>query len=230
MTDAWGYVRLSQEGRDTSLDEQKRSIREYCRSNGLDLKTTRNDGKNASGFDQEREEYQLLREKIKKADIDAVVVRDRARLSRDFDDRLSLIVDLRESQVEWHVIEAGGLIDVSDVQTAGIECLHGMMGHVKKMAEIQRAKDAIEERIESGCYQGTPPRGLQFAPDGCHLEKTDEWEKVMSAFDLIENGNYTYTDIESETGIPASDISRMKHRGRSWYIKKFEEYGMETNQ
>jgi DNA invertase Pin-like site-specific DNA recombinase len=87
---AWGYVRLSQEGRDLSLEKQKADIREYAKEHDLDLQTTRNDGENTSGFDKTREGYQLLREKIRNSEIDAVIVRDRARLSRDFDDRLQL--------------------------------------------------------------------------------------------------------------------------------------------
>lgn len=223
---AWGYVRLSQDGRDDSLDEQKRTIREYARDSELSLATTRNDGKNTSGFDASRHEYQLLREKIRNADIDAVIVRDRARLSRDFDDRLSLIVDFRASGVEWHVVEAGGRIGLTDVQTAGMECLHAMMDHVKKKIEITRSKDATAQRVSDGCYQGTPPIGLRFASDKCHLEKdADEWRTVEKIIERRANGDPVGA-VAADAGVSSATVSRVSSRGIEWYEEKLREYGV----
>lgn len=223
-TTAWGYVRLSQEGREASLDEQKRSIREYARDAGLDLATTRNDGAGTSGFTEARDEYGLLREKVAAAEIDAVVVRDRARLSRDFDERLWLITTFRATGVEWHVVEAGGRIPVEDTQQAGIECLHAMMDHVKKQIEIERSKAATEQRIEDGCYHGTPPFGLRFAADKCHLEKDpDEWETLTE----LAGGELagTVAAVAAEVGISTATVSRARSRGIEWYEAKLEEYG-----
>lgn len=226
-THAWGYVRLSQEGRDASLDEQKRSIRDYCRDHdALTLDTTRNDGQGTSGFTEDRDEYALLREKIASAEVDAVVVRDRARLSRDFDERLWLISTFRATGVEWHVVEAGGRIPVEDEQQAGIECLHAMMDHVKKQAEIQRSRAATQERIDDGCYQGTPPFGLQFADDGCHLERDpEEWPELEGIVDGDLEG--TVTDVAGKADVSTATVSRARQRGMEWYAKKLAEYGVE---
>lgn len=221
---AWGYVRLSQEGRDTSLEDQKQAIREYADENNIDLLTTRNEGDKTSGFDSTRPEYSLLREKIRDVELDAVIVRDRARLSRDFDDRLSLITDFRMSGVEWHVIEAGGKIDLQDVQTAGMECLHAMMDHVKKKVEITRAKEATKQRLSNGCYHGTPPLGLQFADDNCHLEKNnEEWDTVCAIIEDRENGQ-NVKDIAAEKGVSTATVSRISNRGLDWYEEKLGEF------
>jgi len=209
--DAWGYVRLSQKGRDTSLDEQKDSIRTYARENGLNLQTTRNEGDKTSGFDSERDEYQLVREKIRNDEIDCVIVRDRARLSRDFDDRLSLITDFRASGVEWHVVEAGGLIDVEDEQTAGMECLHAMMDHVKKKIEIERSKAAVAERLENGYYQGKPPYGLEFDDDGQYLVPGEEFEHVLTIFELRDQ-DQSFNAIAKEVPVSSSTVSNICDR------------------
>lgn len=225
---AWGYVRLSQEGRDLSLEKQKSDIREYARENDLNLQTTRNDGEGTSGFDKSREGYQLLREKIRNQEIDAVIVRDRARLSRDFDDRLSLIVDFRATGVEWHVTETGGRIALEDVQTAGMECLHAMMDHVKKMVEITRSRDAVEERHEDGCYHGTPPMGLRFAEDKCHLEKDpQEWNELQEIIDRRERSE-AVVDVANSIGVSAATVSRVTDRGLEWYRDKLDEYGIDS--
>lgn len=227
MTDdppaAWGYVRLSQEGRDASLDEQKRSIREYAREHGLDLQTTRNDGENTSGFDTERGEYQLLREKIREGEIDAVVVRDRARLSRDFDERLRLLTYLREQDVELHVVEDRGLIDVQDVQTAAMECVHAAMDHVKKKAEIDRAKAAIEERLERGDDHGRPPFGLRFDDEGRRWvpdRESGEFATALEVIRLREDG-LSWRDIADETGVNRSTARGIYDR-RERYLDEAE--------
>lgn len=220
---AWGYVRLSGEGREKSLEEQRRSIREYARENGLNLQTTRNDGENTSGFDADRHEYQLLRGKVVADEIDAVITRDRPRLARDFDERLELITIFREVDVEWHVVEAGGRLQLEDVQQAGFECVHAMWDHYKKMIEIQRSRAAIEERKENGCYQGRPPTGLQFADNGCNLERSDRWEDIVTAFEMLENGA-SNSEVAEEVGIP--NVTTLRRRGFGYYKRLVEEYGV----
>lgn len=216
---AWGYVRLSQTGREASLDEQKADIREYARSHDeLNLQTTRNDGERTSGFNPDRHEYQLVREKINNAEIDAIIVRDRARLSRDFDDRLDLLVDLRQSGVEWHVIEAGGYIDVQDVQQAGMECLHAMMDHYKKMIEIKRSKEAVAERLEKGYDHGAVRFGMTYRDDGKYQVPGEGFETVEDIFELADEG-YTQREIREEVGEALGTISRVLDR-REWYEKR----------
>lgn len=57
MSSAIGYTRLSRDS-DTSIDRQKRHIREYADKNGLLLDHIYDDGERSSGFDESRQEYQ----------------------------------------------------------------------------------------------------------------------------------------------------------------------------
>lgn len=214
--DAWGYVRLSQEG-DASLEEQKRSIREYANERGMNLQTTRNDGSKTSGFNKDRHEYQILRDKIRNAEIDAVITRDRARMSRDFDDRLALLTQFRSNEVEWHVVEASGPLRLDDVQKAGIECLHAMMDHVKKMTEIERSKKAIQKRKENGYYQGKPPYGLEFDDEGQYLQAAEEFQHVITILELRDEGR-SYNSIASEVPVSSSTVSNICDR-REMYLE-----------
>jgi DNA invertase Pin-like site-specific DNA recombinase len=216
QNDAWGYVRLSQEG-DASIEEQKESIRTYARERGLNLQTTRNDGSKTSGFNADREEYQLIRERIREQAIDCLISRDRARLSRDFDDRLSLLSDLRQNGVEWHVVEVGGRLNLQDVQQAGIECLHAMMDHVKKMTEIERSKKAIQKRKENGYYQGKPPYGLEFDDEGQYLQASEEFQHVITILELRDEGR-SYNSIASEVPVSSSTVSNICDR-REMYLE-----------
>jgi DNA invertase Pin-like site-specific DNA recombinase len=221
MTDqkaAWGYVRLSQTGREASLEEQKKSIREYGRDHDLDLQTTRNDGDRTSGFNTDREEYQLVREKIRNGEIDAVVVRDRARLSRDFDDRLQLISEFRASGVEWHVVEAGGRLHLEDVQCAGMECIHAMMDHTKKMIEIERARDAVAERMDSDFDHGRPRFGMQYDDAGEYQVPGEDFDVVRRIFELRDAGA-TLEEVTDEVSVSKRTVTRVLER-REWYLDR----------
>jgi DNA invertase Pin-like site-specific DNA recombinase len=221
---AWGYVRLSQEGRDASLAEQKKSIREYARAHDLNLQTTRNDGKNTSGFSTDRDEYQLLRDKLRNGEIDAVIVRDRARLSRDFDERLSLITDFRRTGVEWHVTEANGRLELEHVQQAMFECIHAGMDHIKKKIEIERSKQAVQERLDNGYYQGKPPYGLEFDDDGQYLVPSDEFAHVLTIFQKRDQGE-SYRSIAQDVPVSRTTVSSICDR-REMYA----EYAAELQQ
>jgi DNA invertase Pin-like site-specific DNA recombinase len=129
--------------------------------------------------------------------------------------------------VELHVIEDGGYVDLQDVQNAGIECLHAMMGHVKKKAEISRSRDAVEERHDDGCYHGKPPMGLQFAADKCHLEKDpEEWAELKQIIQRRENSE-TVVNVANAIGVSTATVSRVTDRGLDWYRDKLDEYGLE---
>ena len=121
MSSAIGYTRLSQES-DTSIDRQKRHIREYADENGLTLETIYDDGERSSGFDESREEYQQVRDRVPSGEIAAVVVNDKRRLARDFDGTMRLVFDLREHDVEAHTFQEGRF-DLSDPVQAAVEVL-----------------------------------------------------------------------------------------------------------
>lgn len=236
---AWGYVRLSQRGRDGTLEEQKRQIREYARKRDrLTLATTLNEGSETSGFDSGREKYQRLLKNVRDGNVDAVIVRDRSRLSRDFDERLRLILTFRTKhsirqkggrtvavQPELHVTEESRRIDMSDSYTSAMECMHAAMDHVKKMTEIERAKEAVEERKESGCYQGRPPFGLVFDDDNCHLKRDgDQWDVVKEIIHRRKDGE-SVASIAEDVSVSQATIRRVENNGIEWYLDRLEEYG-----
>lgn len=109
MSSAIGYTRLSQES-DTSIDRQKRHIREYAAKNNLTLETIYDDGERSSGFDESREEYQQVLDRVQAGKLTAVIVNDKRRLARDFDETMRLVLDLREHDVEAHTYQEGSWI------------------------------------------------------------------------------------------------------------------------
>lgn len=223
MTEAVGYTRLSDDG--LSIPEQKRLIREYCERSGLALERIYDDGKYASGYDtDERPEYRELRGRVQNDDVDAVVVRDTGRIGRDFDERMYFVLDCRQAGVELHSDEYGRH-DLSDPWSVLQETAQAAGDDVQKRNEIERSKKETERRIENGCYHGTPPFGLRFADDRCHLEREpDEWETL----EQIISSDGKVSDLADGTDVSAATVSRARKRGLGWYEEKLAEYGRDN--
>lgn len=221
---AIGYTRLSQDS-DVSIPRQKRHIQTYAEEHGFELERIYDDGEYSSGFETEsREQYQAVQALVEAGEVDAVIVNSKRRLARDFDETMRLILDLRREDIELHTYE-DGQVDLEDPMQVAIEVVQAASEHKAKRKEIERAIDAVEERQENGCYQGRPPFGLQFAEDGCHLEKdTEEWETLMYVWQLLERGR-DYDTVVEETGVSKASVSRINERGRGYYHNLLSEFG-----
>lgn len=148
---AWSYERLSQDGREQSMEEQREQNKAYVRNrDDLHLVTSLSDGKFTSGFDNDRPKYQTIKEKIRSGDAEAIVAHDRARLSRDFDERLRLILLFRETGCELHIAEEGGRANLHTVRGAMMEAIKAAMDYELKKAEAERAEEITKERVEAG--------------------------------------------------------------------------------
>lgn len=220
MTETVGYTRLSQDG--LSIPEQKATIREYCERNGLDLQRIYDDGERASGYEtDERPEYRDLRERVQNSGVDAVVVRDTGRIGRDFDERMYFVLDCRQAGVELHSDEYGQH-DLSDPWSVLQETAQAAGDDVQKRHEIERSIEVTEQRIENGCYHGTPPFGLRFAEDKCHLERDpDEWQTL----EAIISSDVKVSKVSDSADVSVATVSRARQRGFGWYEERLAEYG-----
>ncbi|WP_049984100.1 recombinase family protein [Halorubrum sp. BV1] len=220
MSSAVGYTRLSQES-DTSIDRQKRHIRAYADENGLTLEAIYDDGERSSGFDESREEYQRVRERVQSGEIAAVVVNDKRRLARDFDETMRLVLDLRENDVEAHTFQEGRL-DLSDPVQAAVEVLQAASEHEAKKKEIERAREAVQERIQNGYDHGRPPIGFRFDDAGERWvpDREGRFTDVVEAIRMVDDGA-TYRDVEEELGIAPSTMSGVMDR-RDRYLQEVD--------
>lgn len=223
MTDAVGYTRLSEDG--LSIPKQKAKIRAYCEQHGLDLGRIYDDGQYASGYDtDDRPEYRELRSAIQAGEIDAVVVRDTGRIGRDFYERMYFVLDCHQQGVELHSVEQGQH-DLTDPYKVVVESAQAAGDDVQKRKEIERAREAVQERLDNGCFQGQPPFGLRFAEDKCHLEKhPDEFAQLKEILERRSAG-HRVVDVAEDVGVSTATVSRVTDRGVEWYQDKLAEYG-----
>jgi len=217
---AIGYTRLSQQS-DTSIERQRSHIKEYADERGWQLATVYDDGERASGFDSNREQYQRLRDRVRDdADVGAVVVNDKRRLARDIDEVMRLIPDLRQAGVELHSHQDGQL-DLSDPMRSAIEILQAAAAHEEKMSEIEKAREAVNERLDAGHDHGRPRFGMRYNDSGTRQVPGEDFGRVRRVFELRSDG-YTLTEIADRTGIATSTVQRILDN-REWYRERLPE-------
>jgi len=219
---AVGYTRVSQDS-DTSISDQKREIRDLADEQGLNLHHIYNDGERSSGFNNNRPEYLEMQTALEDGEASILIVRDRDRLSRDKRERSMLFYDLDEWAVELWTTAEGEPVDFDDDETWLIEMIRGYMDDVQKRREIQQARKKVRERIENGYDHGRPPTGLQFDQEGQYWVPDDEFEVVMQALKLRNEG-HSYSYIANETGIPRGTLANIFDR-KDLYIQKNQKFG-----
>lgn len=205
---AIGYTRLSQES-DRSIEDQKAEIREFCNEHDYRLKEIYDDGQRASGFDNTRPEYTRMITDLEDSDVDAVVVRNADRLSRDKNERL-LFLTQYAADVTVYSTERGEEIEMESGTGFLMEAIQAYMDDVQKRKEIERARRVVQKRQENGYYQGKPPYGLRFDEDGKHLVPDDEeFENVTEVLRLRDEEGLSYREIAEETGVAKSTVGRI---------------------
>jgi DNA invertase Pin-like site-specific DNA recombinase len=216
---AVGYTRLSQSS-DTSIEDQKAAIAEYCDQLGLELLRIYDDGEGSSGFDTERPEYAKVRELMRDGEVGAVVVRDRSRLGRDFDERMQFVLDLRRTNVSLHASREGE-VNLEDPYAVVMESMRAATDDSGKREEIEKAREKVSERIENGYYHGRPPFGTRFSQDKTHLVPGEDFDLVVEVLKSLDAGD-SYRDIHEKTGVSLGSINRIKGR-RATYEEMMEE-------
>lgn len=215
---AVGYIRLSQDGK--SLERQRRDVEEYADAEGFDLVEVYNEGRHASGFDEDRREYQALLEQVSSGDVGAVVVPNMSRLSRDRKERLRLLLDLDTADVELHSHELGRAVDLDDDWELVQQSIQATADDVGKRKEIERSKRATEERIESGFDHGRPPFGLRFDDAGEYWIPGEDFEDALEVISCRKDG-LSWREIAGETGVNKDTARRVWER-RERYLKEVE--------
>ena len=216
-TTAAGYARLSQES-DTSIQRQRRNIREYCEEHGFDLAELDDDGEQASGFDAERPRYQELVEGVRAGAYDVVVLNDKRRIARDVDEVMRLVPDFRESGTELHTVRDGPL-DLEDPLTAAIEIVSAAAAHEEKMEEIEKSIEAIREKQERGDDLGRPRFGMRYDDSVPPRQVPGErFDDVLEILRMRARDN-SYREIAEALDVSTATAKRVVDR-REWYIRR----------
>lgn len=148
-------------------------------------------------------EIEQLRSDLQAGRYDYLCALDDARLARDQFLQI-LLYDALQGDCDVRFVRDIDLGDLSGDVKRVVE------REVKK-EEIEKSKAARERWAAETDHEGRPPYGLQYDDSGTGLEPGPEFEAVCEALGMLD-GDATYAEIESETGIPTSTIGRLKDR------------------
>jgi len=125
------------------------------------------------------------------------------------------------SVIEYAATQGGAEFRyVRDVQRDDLSYdLHRRVERHTKEEEISKSREAIEERIKRGMWQGRPPYGLQFDDNGEYLVPGDKYETVMEIFEAFENGS-SLSELSRELELSKGTIHNIKERGREFYEER----------
>lgn len=211
---AYGYTRLSQYS-DTSIKRQTESIENYADEHGLDIEAVLDDGQGASGFSSERPEYQRLKQLVQDGEVSAVVIRGTHRLGRDFDERMLFLITLRQAGVELHDTRRGR-IHIEDEYVAATEAVVAASDDKPVRDRINRSREEIQRRMEEGFHHGKPRWGTEYDDAKQHLVIDEDKRQTLEAVLSLLDKGVPYRDIEADTGVSLTTISRIKQRAE-WY-------------
>lgn len=220
MSRAIGYTRLSQES-DRSIAKQKEHIREYCDEHGFDLLEIYDDGERSSGFETEsRGAYLQVREAMLNGEVDAVVVNDKRRLARDVDEVMTIIPQCRRNGVEIHSWQDGRM-NLDDPMMAVIELVEAASEHKAKQKEIERAREAVADRMKNGYDHGRPRFGMVYNSDGTRQVPGENFDVVERVWEMKDSG-CTYDEIVEATEVSRGTAHRLI-QDRDWYDARVSE-------
>lgn len=207
---AVAYRRLSQGGK--SLPEQLDAIERYCSDLELDLVEEYSDGTHASGYTADRGEYQAMLERLEAGDVGHVVVRDRARLSRDSLHRIELLIQLHRQDVTVHAAEPGEVINLEDAYALTRESAQADADDVEKRKEAERGAAEADRRRELELPNGRAPYGLAYSEDGERLVPGEQYQEALEVIRLREEEWLSWRRIAGETDVNKDTARRLYER------------------
>ena len=162
-----------------------------------------------------------MKQLLEEGQIHSVVVRDRARLGRDFDERMQFIIDLRQESIHLHTTE-DGVIDLEDPYSVAVEGIHSASDDKKKREEIKKARKEIRKRLDKGCYHGGIPTGMEFDEAKKQLVPGDDFDTVLKVL-RMRDGGCTYEKIKEETEVGSVSTAYRIVQRREFYEQKAAE-------
>ena len=140
------------------------------------------------------------------SEFDGLIVRDGARLGRDYWEKMGTIRDLRRADVELHIIEDGGFFDYEDSMTKVKSFANTWGDEGKKLEEIRKSMRATQAIRDARFPTTSLPYGYAPGLDGTTRRKvwnmTPEANVVRSVFrSILEEPYEEFSSLSRRHGI-----------------------------
>lgn len=180
------YARVStekQEEKDSLINQIKRCT-SYAEMRGFDIVQTLSDVE--SGSKDDRKEYLILKDMIKKENFDVLVVWEFSRISRNAREFISIMEELKTHNIELVCIQQQ--IDTSTITGKAVANLIAVISELERDTVSMRVKDRMLQLIKSGRYVSTVPFGYRYNDNKLLVIKEDEAYIVKDVFSRFLKG------------------------------------------
>ncbi len=200
------YCRISkhkEEGRDVSIDVQKKQGVAFAKSLGMEFKIFVDEGiSGASENISERPDFALLLNAIKNEDVSIVYCYDQSRIERNnriWNMFLSLML---EKKCKYY--PSGKFLDLDVPENQFFTGVMSLANELYSALTGIKVKEAIRVNAEKGKAHGLTAYGYAKDDDGYFMIHTDEEAIVKRIFQMSFEGIGTYTiaNILNEEGVP----------------------------
>lgn len=221
---AVGYCRFSTSRQNyTSIEVQIESIQQYCERNGLKLVDVYID-EAKTGTNDERPDFQRLRNDARKGQFKHVIFYDVTRGSRDIVDWFMFRKEMREIGIRVSSCTEN-LGDIQDPGAFLTEAITVSVGQHQVLQSRQKSIEGKRKRAEKGLFcGGVPPLGYDIA-NGLYVVNQREAAAVRLIFSMYANGA-SYNEITAKV----AEMGVVGKRGRPigdntlYYILRNQRY------
>ena len=232
-----GYTRISVDLQEdsqenTSIENQKRIIRDYVSENFPDAKLKIYEDRDRSGYTfAQRENYQEMRKELMSGDAHILVVKDFSRFSRRNSLGLLELETLRDAGVR--IISIGDNIDYPTRDDWMLIQFKFLMNEMPVTDTSRKIKQMINNRQKNGQWICAVPYGYRLINTKDMVYEIDPpaAEIVREVFRLYNNG-WGYKKIANhltELGIPtprANEIAQKEAEGKTTKLKAKTEWSI----
>lgn len=232
-----GYTRISVDLQEdsqenTSIENQKRIIRDYVSENFPDAKLKIYEDRDRSGYTfAQRENYQEMRKELMSGDVHILVVKDFSRFSRRNSLGLLELETLRDAGVR--IISIGDNIDYPTRDDWMLIQFKFLMNEMPVTDTSRKIKQMINNRQKNGQWICAVPYGYRLinTKDMVYDIDPPAAEIVREVFRLYNNG-WGYKKIANhltELGIPtprANEIAQKEADGKTTKLKAKTEWSI----
>ncbi|MCC6748340.1 MAG: recombinase family protein [Deltaproteobacteria bacterium] len=172
---AIAYCRVSTEEQASggvSMEAQERALRAYCEMRGLELDMVVQDpGVSAGRPFAERPGGNLVRERVDRGEVGAVIAWKLDRLFRDAGDCLNTTRGWDQRGVALHLVDLGGqAVDTTSAMGRFFLTVMAAGAEMERNLVSERTKFALASKKAKGERVGRIPLGQRLSADGKHLE------------------------------------------------------------
>ena len=214
-----GYCRISVDedlgNENTSIENQKKIIRNYIKHNFPKCKLTFYEDRDKSGYTfEQREGYQKLRKRLLNGEIRILIINDFSRFSRRNSKGLVELEDLRDAGVR--IISIGDIIDYPTHDDWTAIQIRFLLNELPVTDTSKKVKNVIRRRQEDGEWINTVPYGYIMTNQKKNLFEIEpeEAEVIRKIYDLYNHG-WGYKKIANYLTDEHIPTPRMKEKERA---------------